>query len=61
LFIGDFNLDLSDGDLCFKASLSFDSVMLASALICEVVTPNVLIMDKYLTGIQSVSGGEQTS
>ena len=57
LFVGNFEMDFSDGEVRYKTSLSVEGSALDLALIRQIVCGNVLIMDKYLPGIQQVLEG----
>jgi hypothetical protein len=54
LVIGNFELDLSDGELRFKTSLDVEGSSIDTALIKQLCYANVLTMDKYLPGLIAV-------
>ena len=60
LFVGNFELDYSDGEVRFKTSLSVQGSRMNSALISEVVTPSLLLMDQYLPGLNAVATGQMS-
>jgi hypothetical protein len=55
MYIGNFELDLSDGEVRYKTSIDVENDRLTSPLIKNMVYPNVLTMDKYFPGIMSVT------
>ena len=57
LVIGNFEMDLEDGEIRYKTSLDAESAELTSGMIRNAVYANVLMMDKYLPGILSILGG----
>lgn len=61
LFVGNFELDYADGEVRCKTSLSVQGALLTPTLIRELITPNLLLMDKYLPGIKAVADGTLTS
>lgn len=54
LIIGNFEMDLEDGEIRYKTSTIFDRDTVNSNLIKQFVYANVLTMDKYLPGIMSI-------
>lgn len=54
LIIGNFELDLSDGEVRFKTSIDVEGDELTPALIKQMVYANVLTFDKYLPGVMKV-------
>ncbi|MEM9152908.1 MAG: YbjN domain-containing protein [Cyanobacteria bacterium P01_F01_bin.3] len=54
MIIGNFELDYADGTLRYKTSLDVQDTQLSEALLRNLVYTNVLTMDQYLPGIQSV-------
>ncbi len=61
LNIGNFELDLEDGEVRYKTSLAAPDLKLTSRMIDPAVESNLQNMDDYLPGIQAVSRGEQTA
>jgi hypothetical protein len=57
LVIGNFEMDLKDGEIRFKTSIDIEGTELNDALIKGVVYINVLTMDRYLPGIMAVASG----
>ena len=57
LIIGNFEMDLDDGEIRYKTSLDAESSELSSSMIRNAVYASVLMMDKYLPGILSILGG----
>lgn len=57
LIIGNFELDLNDGEIRFKTSLDVEGTELNAALIKSLAYANVLTMDRYLPGIMAVASG----
>jgi len=60
LIIGNFELDLSDGEIRYKTSIDVEEDRLSVALIRSLVYANVLTMDRYLPGIVSIICGEMS-
>ena len=54
LVIGNFERDVSDGDLRCKTSIDVEGGELTQVLIRQVVYSNVMTMNKYLPGLMSV-------
>lgn len=54
LLIGNFELDMNDGELRFKTSLDVERTELTSDLIRPLVYANVLSMDRFLPAILRV-------
>ena len=52
--IGNFEIDLDDGEIRYKTSIDVKGDRLTPALIKQLVYTNVLTMDQYLPGIQAV-------
>ncbi len=57
LLIGNFELDLVDGEIRFKTSIDVKNDRLSSALFQPLVYTNVVMMDRYLPGIMAVIYG----
>ena len=58
LFIGNFELDMDDGEIRYKTSIGVEGERLSPALVRPLVYANVLMMDRYLPGIMSVLYGD---
>jgi hypothetical protein len=59
MIIGNFELDLSDGEIRYKTSIDVEGAELTSPLIRHLVYAGVLTMDRYLPGIMAVIYGGQ--
>lgn len=57
LILGNFELDYSDGEICYKTSIDVEGDRLTPALIESLVYTNVTMMDQYLPGILAVLNG----
>jgi hypothetical protein len=57
LFIGNFEMDWSDGEIRYKTSIDVEGDRLSPALVQQMVYANVLMMDRYLPGIMQVLYG----
>jgi hypothetical protein len=57
LFIGNFEMDWSDGEIRYKTSIDVEGDRLSPALVQQMVYTNVLMMDRYLPGIMQVLYG----
>jgi hypothetical protein len=57
LIIGNFEIDMDDGEVRYKTSIDVEDDRLSYALIKRLVYPNVLMMDKYYPGIMAVIYG----
>jgi hypothetical protein len=57
LWIGNFEMDFSDGEVRFKTSVDVGGGELTTAMVKTLVHTNVLMMDRYLPGIMSVIYG----
>jgi len=58
LIIGNFELDLDDGELRFKTSLDVKGATLTPALVERAVVPNLHAMNTYLAGLMAIVGGK---
>ena len=54
LFMGNFEMDFSDGELRYKTSIDVEDGVLTQEMIRKLVYSNVMMMDKYLPGIMSI-------
>jgi hypothetical protein len=54
MIIGNFELDFTDGEICYKTSIDVEGSNLTFSLIQKLVYANVTMMDEYLPGILSV-------
>jgi hypothetical protein len=57
LYIGNFELDFSDGEIRYKTSIDVEGDRLSPALVRPLTYANVLMMDRYLPGIMAVIYG----
>ena len=57
LIIGNFELDLDDGEVRYKTSVDVEGTRLSIALIRQVVNLNVATMDRYWPAIQHTLAG----
>ena len=57
LIIGNFEMDIADGEVRYKTSIDVEGDRLSMALIRQMVYANVLTMDRYLPGIMQVAYG----
>jgi hypothetical protein len=58
LFIGNFELDLDDGEIRYKTSIDVEGDRLSVALVQQLVYANAFTMDRYLPGIMGVIYGD---
>ncbi|MGK7946788.1 MAG: YbjN domain-containing protein [Microcystaceae cyanobacterium] len=54
MIMGNFELDIDQGQVKYKTSIDVEGDQLSLALIKQIVYPNVMMMDKYLSGIIAV-------
>ena len=54
LIIGNFELDLEDGEVRYKTSVQLEGIDLNDQLLHALVYGNVEVMDKYLPGLEAV-------
>lgn len=57
MIIGNYELDLSDGEVRFKTSVDLEGVEAVPKIIRNLVYANVLTMDKYFPGLMRVIYG----
>lgn len=57
MIIGNFEMDLDDGEVRFKSSLDIQGVELTPDLIRNAAYPACLMLDKYLPGVVAILGG----
>ena len=55
--LGGFELDLDEGDIHFKTGIDAEGEQLTQGLVKHVVYVNVIMMDRYLPGIERVAAG----
>jgi hypothetical protein len=60
LMIGNFELDYGDGEVRYKTSAQFEQTDLTADLLRPLVYGNVVMMEKYLPGLQAVIAQSQT-
>ena len=61
MIIGNFELDLSDGEVRYKTSVDLEGVDIQSNMLRNLLYANVLTMDKYFTGLMRVIYGGITA
>jgi hypothetical protein len=54
LAIGNFELDLDDGEIRYKTSIDLKGDRLSAALLRQLVWDNIAVTDKYLPGLRRV-------
>lgn len=60
LILGNFEMDMNDGEVRFKTSIDVQGGQLTTGMVKTMIYVNVLMMDKYLPGIMSVTYGAST-
>lgn len=60
LVMGNFEMDLSDGEVRYKTALDVEGDCVSPSLIRNTVLPNVRMMDRYLPGIMGVIYGSMS-
>jgi hypothetical protein len=58
--IGNFEMDLADGEVRYKSSVDFEGFEPSPVLFKNTIYPAVNMMDKYLPGIMAVLSGAKT-
>ena len=58
--IGNFELDLGDGEIRYKSSLDFEGVGLTPVMIRNVIYPAAQTLDRYFPGLIAVIAGART-
>lgn len=58
LWVGNFEMDWTDGEVRYKSSLDFEGLALTSTLIRNVISPTMQMLVCYLPGLISVIGGQ---
>lgn len=61
MMIGNFELDLSDGEVRYKSALDFEGFLLNPSLIKNAIYPTATMMDKYYPGIMSILYGGKSA
>jgi hypothetical protein len=61
LIVGNFEMDLNDGEVRYKTSIDVEGDELTPALLRNLAYTNVKTMDRYLPGLMSVMYGALTS
>ena len=59
--IGNFELDLSDGEVRYKSSIDFEGQPLTSRLVSNAIYPAVTTMDRYFPPLMKVAFGGATA
>ena len=57
LLIGNFEMDLEDGEIRYKTSIDVEGDRLSTSLIRQLVNVNIDTMDKYIPGFAAVIAG----
>ena len=57
LVVGNFEFDFDTRGVVFKTSIDVESDRLTPALVANVVVANVVVVDRYLPGLQQVAAG----
>lgn len=60
LRIGNFELDMSDGEVRYKSSIDFEGIPLSYLLIRNAIYPAVQTMDRYFASLLQVMYGQST-
>lgn len=60
IYIGNFEMDWSDGEVRYKSSFSFEGSVLTYSLVRNAIYPAVHMTDKYLPGLLKVIYGGKT-
>lgn len=60
LHIGNFEMDVEDGEVRFKTALDFEGTELTPALFKGLLNPAVAAMDTYLLGLMAVMSGAKS-
>lgn len=60
MVIGNFELDFNDGEIRYKTAIDVEGEMLTFNLARNTVYPNVITMDRYLTGLMKCIYGDDT-
>ena len=58
MIIGNFELDYGDGEIRYKTSIDVEGDNLSFPLMKQIVYANVVIMDRYLSGLMRVMYGD---
>lgn len=56
--VGNFELDLDDGELCFKTSLDLEDVVLTEAMCRNLIDTNLMVTSVYYEALLAVISGE---
>lgn len=54
LWLGNFEIDMSDGEVRFKTSVDVEGGLLTQTMIKNLIYANVTLMDRYLSGLNKV-------
>jgi hypothetical protein len=57
LVLGNFELDLDDGEVRYKTSIDVEDDAISDALIDHLVAASITVTDRYLPGLRAVIGG----
>jgi len=59
--IGNFEIDMNDGELRYKSSLDYEDVGLTAIMIRNVIYPAAQTMDRYFPGLIAVVAGAKSA
>ncbi len=60
LVVGNFELDVTDGELNYKTALDLESVTLNNDMIRNIIHTNLATFDRHLPGVQIILNGGST-
>jgi hypothetical protein len=60
MIIGNFEIDMSDGEIRYKTSIDIEGGTLTQMMCKNLVYANVTTMDRYFPGLAAVISGAQT-
>lgn len=60
LVVGNFELDVTDGELNYKTALDLESVILNNDMIRNIIHTNLATFDRHLPGVQIILNGGST-
>jgi hypothetical protein len=59
LAIGNFELDLDDGEVRYKTSIDLEGAQIVEPLVDHLFLANVVTVDRYLSGLRAVIEGDE--
>lgn len=54
LYIGNFEMDFQDGEIRYKTSIDVEGAPLSTAIVRNLVAPNLTMIDRYLPGMMAL-------